>query len=478
MGQSFSEVFEAVCRDDGNRIATVDPAGIPVSFSNFFYTVLAFAEALQGHGVAKRDLVAVHVDDAIVRSMLTLALLRLGATAMGAVGADGSLGFSPDWHLVEAGKPGTGGADIVVGPEWIRSPTRFVPIAGGGRLIRNTSGTTGLPKTRVVADEDILFRVRRSTRLRGQPEGAVFIGYAPSSTPFFNHMARSLLAGVAHIHPRDDDATSLQLMDAVGVTTAYLSPWNYRRMLAAIEAGAVRPRALRRIITGGGEVAPAAAIRGEELFGAEVYLSYGSNETGSIAHARPAERPDLPGYLGKPYSDLDLRFQNPDGSPADPAEGGELWLMSPPEIRVLEFPSGKPVAGSDGWVCTGDICRLLPDGSLQFLGRSSELLNIGGNKAAPQRFEALARAVPGVSEVVAFRLPEPGGGDRLGLAVVPGLGFDAGTLSDHMSAQLGETFPFEIVIRDSLPVSAAGKTDRRRLTADHGDPSSQVAPPP
>lgn len=477
MDQSFSEVFEAACHAHGDRIATVDPTGAPVSFFNFFYTVVAFAEALQDHGVGKGDLVAVHVTDAIAGSALTLAILRIGATAMGRTGADGSLGVVPDWHLVADGSPGTGGPDIVVGRDWIRSPRRWVPVAGGGRMIRNTSGTTGLPKLMQLSDEGLLARVQRGAEWRRPPEGAVFIGYAPSSSPFFNHMARALLDGVTQIHPRADEATSLALMDATGVSAAFMSPWNFRQLLSAAEAGAVRPRALRRIMTGGGEVTPALALRAEEVFGAEVILGYGSSETGSIAHARPSERPDLPGYLGQVYGDLELRFMTENGTNADPAEGGELWLRVPQEIQMQEFPSGKPVVDAEGWVGTGDLCRMLPDGSLQFLGRRSELLNIGGTKCAPQRFEAMLRDFPGLGEVAAFRLPEPGGGDRLGLAVVAGSGFDAAALSAHLRKRLGANCPFDLVVRDSIPVTPAGKTDRRRLTSDHLDIGRQATAP-
>ena len=467
MRQSFSESFEAACQAHGDQIATIDPTGLPVSFSNLFYTVLAFAEALQDRGIGKGDLVAVHVLDAIASTALKLALLRIGAFVIGRTHADGRLGFAPGFHLIESGAAPTGGTDIMVGAEWIRSPRRWVPIAGGGRMITSTSGTTGLPKLRQISDSDLLMRIERGAALRGLSEGAVFIGYAPSSNPFFNHMARAVLNGKAHIHPRADEGASLELMDATGVETAYLAPWNFRRMLDAAEAGAVKPRNLRRIVTGGGELAPALAARAEHIFRAEVILSYGSSETGSIAHARPAAYPDVQGYTGKPYDDLELRFQAEDGSSADPATGGELWLKTPRTIQVQEFPSGKALTDAFGWVATGDLCRLLPDGGLQFLGRRSELLNIGGNKAAPQQFEALARRVPGLVDVAAFRLPEDSGGDKLGLAVVPGPGFDARLFAAQLNLLLGPLYPFEVFIRSALPATSAGKVDRRQLTADH-----------
>ncbi len=477
MTASFSTAFEESSRAHAGRVATLDAAGGPVSFENLFYTMMAFAEALQDRGVGPGDLVAVHVTDAIAGSALRLALLRIGATAMGRCPPEGGEGYRPDWHLITEGTAATGGRDIAVGRSWVRSPQRWVPVTAGGAMIRSTSGTTGVPKLRRITDEGLLARITRGSDWRGRPEGAVFIGYATPSGPFFNHMGRALLGGVVQVHPRDDDAASLALMEAAGVTAAFLSPWNFRRMVAAAEAGAMRSRSLRRIMVGGGEVAPDLAARAEALFGAEVVLGYGSSETGSIAHTRPALHPDVPGYVGPVYDDMAFRLCAEDGSPADPATGGELWLQVPEPIRLHDFPSGRPLADAEGWVATGDLCRILPDGGLQFLGRRSELLNIGGTKRAPHLFEALARGFPGVADVAAFRLPEPGGGDRLGMAVVPGPGFDATALAAHLTGHLGARCPFDMVVRDAIPVTPAGKTDRRRLSDEHVSQSSESVAP-
>jgi acyl-coenzyme A synthetase/AMP-(fatty) acid ligase len=464
MSKGFSEAFEASCRAHAAKVAMIDPTGTAVTFGNLFFTVIAFAEALQDNGVAAGDLVSVHVADSIAGSALKLALLRIGATAIGALPRS-SDGLAVDWHLVTAGTTPPGPTDIAVGPDWIRSPRRAVPIHPGGVMVRMTSGTTGTPKLRLITDAGLLARAERGQEMRGQPEGPVFIGYAPGSSPFFNYMARSILSGVLQLHTVADDAANLRAMAAGGVSTALLSPWNFRRLLGAVEGGAPAPASLRRIMVGGGEVAPHLAARAEALFGAEVCLCYGSNETGSIAHVRPAEQPDIPGRVGRPYLDFDHRFVDESGALADPTTGGELWLRVPEAIRVTEFPSGAPLTDADGWVATGDICRRLSDGALQFLGRRSELLNIGGNKRAPQWFEALVQGQPGIADVAAFRLPDPGGGDVVGLAVVPGPAFDAAALGAWLAEKLGPRYPFRVVNVATIPVTAAGKIDRTGLSA-------------
>ncbi|RYI06736.1 MAG: long-chain fatty acid--CoA ligase, partial [Acetobacteraceae bacterium] len=113
--------------------------------------------------------------------------------------------------------------------------------------------------------------------------------------------------------------------------------------------------------------------------------------------------------------------------------------------------------------------------ALQFIGRRSDFLNIGGNKRAPHWFEAMLAGHPSVGEVAAFRLPDPGGGDQVGLAVVPGPGFDLQALTGSLAARLGPRYPFTIIEVAAIPFTAAGKTDRR-LLALHAQGISKVAP--
>ena len=469
MGQTLSEAFDLACRRHARAVCMYEPGGAPISFENFYFTVISFAEALQDHGVRPGQLVAVHLADPIAATALRLAVLRLGATTITlpqrAV-PDGA-GFVVDWHLIAAGTPPTGERDIAVDGSWIRSPTRLVPIVPGGRLVRSSSGTTGRPKLRVVSDEGALARVTHGSDWRGQPGGAVLIGYASASTPFLNHFTRAILAGVAQVHAQLVDHTTLPMIDGRGIAAAYLSPLNFFNLLRVAQEVGRYPTSLRRIMVGGGEVAPVFAQRAEELFGCEVNLCYGSNETGSVAHCRPVEARETHGMVGRIYPDYQVRFLGDDGREVSPAEGGELWLRVPPDIRATEFPSGVPVCDADGWVGTGDLGRLAPDGSFIFQGRKADFLNVAGNKHAPQHFETLARQFDGLADVAVFRLAAETGGDEVGFAVVPAEGFDMAAFITFLNTRLGALYAFRVVVVTTLPVTDAGKVDRKRLSAEY-----------
>jgi len=466
-GQGLSHEIEAACRRYRDRIATWQADGAPVSFGSYFATIIAFAERLQAAGVGPGTRVSIAFLDGIAGRMLVLALLRLGATvlpnlaALPAVEADLRLVLQPD--------PGARGRELQVTPDWIQSPTQRVPIAGGGRLVKTTSGTTGLPKLRVADETGLAARLARSSEMRGNGGGVVYIGYNPGSSPGFNTGIRAMLAGAAQVNQPATPAEWLRAILLHGATLACLPPGSFAQLLAVAEAEDTTGLRLAEIRVGGGALAPGDALRGEALFGCPIINTYGSNETGSIAHHRPALSDGQPGIVGKVYPDLSLRFLDDKGGEADPATGGVLSVKVPQELRVREYPSGAPLCDAAGWQITGDLARLFPDGRLQLLGRVSDVLNIGGDKIAPVRIEAMAVGFPALEQIAVFRAPSENGSDQVGLAVVAGDGFDTEGLLAQLAGKLGPRYPLVLRRLDRLPMTEAGKIDRAALMKNHQD---------
>lgn len=464
-GQGLSFAVEAACRQYRDRVATWQTDGTPVSFASYFGTVIAFAERLQATGVGPDSAVSVAFQDGIAGRMLVLALLRLGATVLPNLAAH--LDIPCDLRLVQRSDPAGVGPELVVTPDWIRTPSRLVPVAGGGRLVKATSGTTGVPKLRMVDEVGLAVRLARSSDQRGSADGVVFIGYSPSSSPGFNIGIRALLAGAAQVNQPATAREWLAAMIRREATLACLPPGSFEQLLAVAEVEGTTGLRLGEIRVGGGALSPALAQRGEALFGCPVVNTYGSNETGSIAHHRPALSDGMPGIVGRVYPDMVLRFVDETGAETDAARGGALWIKLPPALWVRDYPSGQPLCDSEGWQSTGDLARQLSDGRLQLLGRVSDALNIGGDKIAPGRIEALAVGFPGLREFAVFRAPSESGSDQVGLAVVAGDAFDAEDFLAHMAARLGPRYPLVLRELDRLPMTEAGKIDRAALVRHH-----------
>lgn len=121
---------------------------------------------------------------------------------------------------------------------------------------------------------------------------------------------------------------------------------------------------------------------------------------------------------------------------------------------------------------TGDVVRRLPDGALEFLGRTDDQVKIRGHRVEPGEIERLLAQVPAVRNV-AVVVREGAGHDTILVAfVVPdhdgaGGAVDAFALRESLAARVPEyMIPAAFVTLDALPLTASGKLDRRALP-DH-----------
>ncbi|HEX7242511.1 MAG TPA: condensation domain-containing protein, partial [Longimicrobiaceae bacterium] len=130
---------------------------------------------------------------------------------------------------------------------------------------------------------------------------------------------------------------------------------------------------------------------------------------------------------------------------------------------------------------TGDRVRRLPDGVLEFLGRTDSQVKVRGFRIEPGEVEAVLAEHPGVGEAVVVARADAPGGTRLVAYVTPGAAAAAGEeeLRAHALGRLPDYMvPSAWVFLDALPRGATGKTDRRALPAPEasGAGDGYVAP--
>jgi acyl-CoA synthetase (AMP-forming)/AMP-acid ligase II len=123
----------------------------------------------------------------------------------------------------------------------------------------------------------------------------------------------------------------------------------------------------------------------------------------------------------------------------------------------------------DGWVRTGDLGRVDRDGFLHVVGRHSEIVIRGGRNISPVEVELLLAQHPAVRQVACVGLPDRIMGERLAACVATKKATTAPVLAD-LTAYLAGThglepakFPESLYVFDELPLSAAGKIDKRWL---------------
>ena len=161
------------------------------------------------------------------------------------------------------------------------------------------------------------------------------------------------------------------------------------------------------------------------------------------------------------------------------AEGSvEIKLSAADEIRIrgphlalgLVTEDGvHPITDSDGWLTTADRGRI-EDGWLYYEGRSDELINVGGIKIDPTRFEQRLCTDLGASDGVAIgRLPDPLRGDRILVALQKDAGLDSATVAStaqKIAADFGLVGSGAIAVRTiaNIPKTATGKVRRKDLS--------------
>jgi O-succinylbenzoic acid--CoA ligase len=168
-----------------------------------------------------------------------------------------------------------------------------------------------------------------------------------------------------------------------------------------------------------------------------------------------------------------------DGHPLPGAEvgtgpAGELLIRGPMLFRRYRGdPERTAAALRDGWLHTGDLGHLAPDGRVTVLGRRDDLVISGGVNVHPDEVEAVLATHPGVAEVAVAGRPDPEWGQRVAAFVVPRDPRRPPTLDDlrgHARGRLAAAkAPRELVLVPSLPRTASGKLLRRLLPDGEAD---------
>ena len=168
------------------------------------------------------------------------------------------------------------------------------------------------------------------------------------------------------------------------------TPTYWRFLLAEARSRGVELPPLQQVTLGGEAVPPdlLAAVRAA-FPTARVSQVYASTELGSVASVTDG-RPGI--SADRLHSDA-----NPDGTLK--VVDGQLWVRS--GVGMLGYVGEPDVATDDGWRATGDLVEVVDD-RIEFRGRDSEVINVGGVKVHPLPVENRITAVAGVEAARVF----------------------------------------------------------------------------
>jgi acyl-CoA synthetase (AMP-forming)/AMP-acid ligase II len=224
-------------------------------------------------------------------------------------------------------------------------------------------------------------------------------------------VSRATLVAPPSSHARD----VLDTMRADATTHVSATPTVWRLLVAGLDPSTAAGIPLVQI-TLGGEATPADLLQrlGELFPSARISHVYAGTEFGSAVSVGDG-LPGLPvSVLDRP-ADADVRLRVVDG---------ELQVRS--RIGMVGYLEGDD-ADDEHWHATGDLVEER-DGRLHFVGRTTEIINVGGAKVHPLPIEELVRTVDGVEAVAVYGRKSPITGQIVALDVVLSDGADQETV--------------------------------------------------
>ncbi|MNW26218.1 Linear gramicidin synthase subunit D [compost metagenome] len=365
-----------------------------------------------------------------------------------------------------------------------------------------TSGSTGTPKGVVITHRSLLNHNRSvadSFELSAQDRVLQFatINFDAAVEEFFP----TWLCGGALVMTAErlmSPAEFNRLIEEHDITvlnlpTAYWHEWVFELSNGALGL----PTSIRAVIIGGERPSPERFAQWQRVAGHRVawYNTYGPTEatvscTVFQAPQTEAEGAEGPVYaevpIGRPVANAQVYILDERLEPVPIGVPGELYIggaglargyLNRPELTEERFVP-NPFAPGERLYRTGDLGRYLPDGHIEFLGRTDYQVKIRGFRIELEEIEAVLSRHPQVRDTVVVAREDRPGEKRLVAYVVPEGNQPAqeSELRAYLVEQLpAYMVPAAVVSLAELPLTPSGKIDRKALPApdwsqlDNGD---------
>ncbi|MES2186859.1 MAG: long-chain fatty acid--CoA ligase [Pseudomonadota bacterium] len=347
-------------------------------------------------------------------------------------------------------------------------------------VLHFTSGSTGKLKAAVQTVGNRLASLRKVImgRMRAKP-GDVLALVGPITHASGMFMQPFLFqGGTILLHERFDAEAFLASVEKHRVTACFLVPTMINMVLAHPRVRDYDLSSLRDVTYGSAPIAPSRIKEAWSVFGPVLSQGYGAGETTGGLVILTAEdhriaieegREELLLSCGRAFGESQLRLVDDAGHEVPQGEIGEIVIQGPDVFAgYWREPAITADTLKDGWLHTGDLARMDPQGYISIVDRKKEMIISGGFNVYPSEIEQVLYRHPAIYETCVLGVPDATWGEAIKAVVVlrEGHAAQADELIAHCREFLADfKKPRSVDFVAELPKNANGKLSRKDVKA-------------
>jgi acyl-CoA synthetase (AMP-forming)/AMP-acid ligase II len=331
-----------------------------------------------------------------------------------------------------------------------------------------TSGSTGKPKGVTHTQESFGWMIASAIAGLELTPGDIFLPGCSASHIGASLMSLAGLAAGARVDvARTFDGTELlPLLRNTRPSVLCMLPSALFGLVRDHGAACEDFHSLRLCISGGDKVSGELEREFTALTGFEIYETYGMTEIG-IATMNPPSAVNRLGSIGRLAPGFSASIRNDQRQEVPAGTEGRMWIKSPCNmVGYWNRLDATVETIVDGWLDTGDVASIDPDGYVWFRGRKKQIIIHDGSNICPQEVEESLLEHEAVESVGVIGVHDVVHGENVRAYITWRPNAPRPSMTDLIQfsrARVGYKAPDEIVVLDQMPINATGKVDRVAL---------------
>ncbi len=341
-------------------------------------------------------------------------------------------------------------------------------------FLQYTGGTTGVAKGAELTNKNIVANIlqihsimatikleeKKETVLTALPLYHVFALMVNLMATLKIGAKNVLVSNARDLKSLDKEFKNHKVSIFSGVNTLFNALLNYKPFLSNDFS------TYKMLLAGGMALQDNVAIKWREATGTVITEGYGLTECSPLVAGNPVDGTAKIGTIGFPISSTYLRVVDKNYNPVPVGEIGEIQVKGPQVMkRYYNRPDETAKVFKDGWLCTGDIGYMEPNGYFRIVDRMKDMILVSGFNVYPFEVEDVISDIPKVLEVAAVGVPHDKSGEVVKVFIVrEDESLTEKQIIDHCRKNLtGYKIPRLIEFREELPKSNVGKILKKAL---------------